>query len=315
MQTDRRTPGGDCDEATTCDWGGLLALANVVGGATFAQAPDAQEIGVRTLSHAKALGGAVEQILMHGCYITVGLDDGDRAAVAHHIEAFNGAVTALREGDDTIPPLRARGPLHVLTQMEPAWRDFSDFAVFATHGNFNRPYLSRMYELHAPVLESANRVTRRLAATYSTARIDVAASNTFANFAAMRREATRIAAYHCMLSLDVQADAARVGLDNSLTAYAKRLEVAFGGSTDAQVLTASVNGVAALRCLWRSFGVIKGSLRPAADGSSPPDFTDVADLRARMEYLVGLSNEAVKIYEAELAEEEVVPSICKPLTG
>ncbi|MEL7215974.1 MAG: hypothetical protein AAGJ96_08620 [Pseudomonadota bacterium] len=267
------------------------------------------------MSHAQTLGRSVEQILMHGCYITVGLDDGDRAAVAHHIEAFNGAVTALREGDDTTPPLRARGPLHVLTQMEPAWRDFSDFAVFATHGNFNRPYLSRMYELHAPVLESADRVTRRLAATYSTARIDVAASNTFANFAAMRREATRIAAYHCMLSLDVQAEAARVGLDTSLTAYAKRLELAFGGSTDAQVLTASVNGVAALRCLWRSFGSMEDALRPVAEGAVSPDFTEVADVRARMEYLVGLSDETVQLFEAELAGEAVAPSACSPLVG
>ncbi|MEL6583569.1 MAG: hypothetical protein AAFQ36_07020 [Pseudomonadota bacterium] len=296
--------------------GGIaLVIACHLSTAGAAQVSTDVEEGVRTLAHAKTLSTSVERILMHGCYVTVGLDDGDRAAISAEIEAFTTAARTLRDGDDATPALRARGPLFALDRTETAWADFSDFARFATHGNFNQPYLARMYDLHVPVVENAQGVSKRLAAAYSNARIDAFSSSTLTNFADMRADATLIAAYHCMLSLDVQPEAARAGLAARSESYAKRLEIAFGGSDDAQVLTASVNGVQYLRCLWRSYGVVQERINPVADGTQTPSFTDVADLRAQLEYIVNLSDETVGIFTAELKGEEITPSGCTPLSS
>jgi hypothetical protein len=296
-------------------FGGLaIILAGCLPLSAGAETASDREIGVRSLSHAKTLGASVDNILMHGCYVTVGLDDGDREAIADQIAAFEGAADALRNGDEIIPALKARGPLFALDRTTAAWPNLRDFASFATHGNFDRPYLARMYDLTAPVQTGADGVTRRLAATFASARVDAYSSSTLANFDAMRADATRIAAYHCMISLDVQTEAAQAALAESIESYAKRLEIAFGGSDDALVLTASVNGVAYLRCLWRSFGTVRERLDPVADGSVTPTFTDVADLRAQLGYLVGLSDATVEIFEAELSGSPIATGECSALS-
>lgn len=278
----------------------LVAFTFGIVGGGAAETLSARASGIKTLDVAEHFSISVSRVLLHGCYVSIGLGQEEIDFTLNEIASVDAGIVAMLEGDaeNDILPAKANSVRRALTRFEDSWANFSGFARVAVRGELPAPYLKSLHQHYAKALADAEDVFKKAARVYSLHRVTPYQSGTMSNLTHIAAEGDLIAADHCLIAMNIDVDQAKDEIKAAKADLERRLELAVTGSDMEKVLPAPISVTNELTCVQVDFDVLRDYVEPVVNEGVVPTRDEVVELRAYVKDMETSAEAALQAAEA-----------------